>query len=151
LMAAGLDVWPTERATGERYTALMEGCRVVDGRLAARLTGELGRKITFFLSPAEAPERGQRGVQPRDDRALMPFVRFPNWYFCPRCRVLKRIPWNIQSGGNTLKCDHTGRRTEGKGEPCGLLKAYRRPALSPVRFVVACERGHIMDFPWSAW
>ncbi len=151
LMAAGLDVWPTEKVTGERYTALMEACRVVDGRLAARLTGELGRKITYFLSPAEAPERSQHGVPPRVDKALMPFVRFPNWYFCPRCRALKRIPWNIPSGANTLKCDHTGRRTEGRGEPCGKLKGYRRPSLSPVRFVVACGSGHIMDFPWSAW
>jgi hypothetical protein len=27
----------------------------------------------------------------------------------------------------------------------------RRPRLSPVRFVAACEAGHIMDFPWREW
>jgi hypothetical protein len=151
LMAAGLDVWPTEKAIGHYRAALLDACRVVDGRLAARLTADLGRKISFFLSPAEAPERGGYNAQPRPDRAFMPFVRFPNWYFCPRCRVLKFIPWNIQSGGGTLKCEHMGRRVEGKGDPCGELKAFRRPSLSPVRFVAACENGHIMDFPWSAW
>jgi Domain of unknown function (DUF1998) len=151
LMSAGLDVWPTERAMGEVRVALLDACRVVDGRLAARLTAEAGRRISFFLTPAEAPERAAHGVQAKPDRAFMPFVRFPNWYFCPRCRVLKRIPWNSPSRGEALKCSHLGRRVEGKGEPCGALSRLRRPSLSPVRFVVACESGHIMDFPWNAW
>lgn len=89
-MSAGLDVWPTEKANGQNGVALMEACRVIDGRLAARLTAELGRKISFFLTPAEAPERAGHGVQAKPDLAFMPFVRFPNWYFCPRCRVLKQ-------------------------------------------------------------
>src|ERR1700742_913127 len=72
LMAAGLDTWPTEKALGERRAALLDACRVVDGRLAARLTVELGRRISFFLSPAEAPEKGGYNAAPRQDRALMP-------------------------------------------------------------------------------
>src|SRR5260370_16140837 len=102
LMSAGLDVWPTERAMGQNRVALLDACRVVDGRLAARLTAELGHKISFFLTPTEAPEHASHGVQARPDRAFMPFVRFPNWYFCPRCRVLKHIPWNSQTSSNTL-------------------------------------------------
>ncbi len=128
LMSAGLDVWPTEVATGQNRAALMAACRVIDGRLAARLTADLGRKISFFLAPAEAPERASRGVEAKPDRAFMPFMRFPNWYFCPRCRVLKHIPWNSQSRGDTLRCSHMGRRVEGKGEPCGALKKVRRLA-----------------------
>jgi hypothetical protein len=151
LMAAGLDVWPTEQASGEARAALLAACQVIDSRLSDRLTGELGRPIRYFLSPSEAQERASVGVAPRIDRAPMPFVRFPNWYFCPRCRVLKYVPWNAQSGGETLKCDNPGRRVDGKGEPCGKLPARRRPALAPVRFVAACESGHIMDFPWHAW
>lgn len=149
-MAAGLDVWPTELA-GDNKAQLMEACRVTDGRLADRLSAQMGRPIRYFLSPTEAPERSSIGATPRPDRAMMPFVRFPNWYFCPRCRVLKEIPWNAQSGGDTLRCSHTGRRVEGKGDPCGVLHARRRPQMSPVRFVAACENGHIMDFPWRAW
>ena len=150
LMAAGLDVWPTE-TSGEQRTALLGACQVLDGRLADRLSVEFGRPIRYFLSPAEAQERAAIGATPRLDRAPMPFVRFPNWYFCPRCRVLKDIAWNTQSLGDTLKCSHMGRRVEGKGEPCGSLHAKRRPHLSPVRFVAACEGGHIMDFPWREW
>lgn len=151
LMSAGLDVWPTEQVSGEQRAALLAACQVLDGRLANRLTIEFGRPILYFLSPAEAQERASMGSIPRIDRAPMPFVRFPNWYFCPRCRVLKHVPWNAQSRGDMLRCSNTGRRVEGKGEPCGKLHEKRRPALAPVRFVVACESGHIMDFPWGAW
>ncbi|HEY9723617.1 MAG TPA: DUF1998 domain-containing protein [Oscillatoriaceae cyanobacterium] len=151
LMTAGLDVWPYEQADGAARLALLESCQVLDGRLAQRLSGELGRKIDFFLSPPEAPELGGFQAQPRLDRAMMPFVRFPNWYFCPRCRVLKRLPWNAQSGAEALRCDNPNRRAEGKGEPCSALSRTRRPKLSPVRFVAACENGHIMDFPWADW
>jgi hypothetical protein len=151
LMSAGLDVWPMELATGEKRAALLAACEVLDGRLADRLSGELGRPIRHFLSPAEAPERAAMGAPPRLDRETMPFVRFPNWYFCPRCRVLKNIPWNTPSKAESLRCANFGRRIEGKGEPCGKLHAKRRPSLAPVRFVAACESGHIMDFPWAAW
>jgi hypothetical protein len=99
----------------------------------------------------EAPEHRGFQTQQQLERAFMPFVRFPNWYFCPRCRILKRISWNSSSNSAELKCSNLGRRVEGKGEPCGSLKISRRPTLSPVRFVVACENGHISDFPWSKW
>jgi hypothetical protein len=151
LMSAGLDMWPFEKADGNARAAILNACQVVDGRLARRLSSELGRRIEFFLSPTEAPERASFKKQAQPERAFMPFVRFPNWYFCPRCRVLKQIPWNTQSGSESLRCDNKGRRVEGKGEPCGSLPKKRRPALSPVRFVIACQNGHIMDFPWSSW
>lgn len=151
LMAAGLDMWPSETATGEQRAALLAAGQVLDGRLADRLSLELGRRIRYFLSPAEAQERAAHGAAPRLDRAPMPFVRFPTWYFCPRCRVLKSVPWNAQSSGDTLKCSNMGRRVDGVGEACGTLHAKRRPTLAPVRFVAACQSGHIMDFPWAAW
>lgn len=152
LMAAGLDAWPIEWADAAGKVATYETCRVVDGRLAARLTSELGRRIDFFLTPNEAPDIANFSVAARPERQEMPFVRFPQWYFCPRCRKLKKLAWNAKSKSELLRCDNTGRRTDGSGEPCGNFKqTYRRPKLSPVRFVVACERGHISDFPWSEW
>lgn len=151
LMSAGLDMWPLEQAAGAAHAMILNTSQVLDGRLARRLSVDLRRRIDFFLSPTQAPDRGTFRQQPQADRAPMPFVRFPNFYFCPRCRVLKHLPWNVQSGDDGLKCSNAGRRVEGKGEPCGSLRLNRRPSLSPVRFVVACENGHIMDFPWSRW
>jgi hypothetical protein len=151
LMSAGLDVWPFELADGAARRAILDSCQVVDGRLARRLSVELNRRIEFFLTPTEAPEVGSFLTQANIARHPMPFTRFPNWYFCPRCRVLKHLAWNTQSEAESLKCSNKGRRVEGKGEPCGDLSMKRRPLLSPVRFVAACENGHIMDFPWSGW
>ncbi|WP_375428431.1 DrmB family protein [uncultured Sphingomonas sp.] len=150
LMTAGLDAWPFEQVDPAARTEILKATQVLDGRLARRLTADLGRPIDFFLSPTEAPEFGV-GHPPRFDRAPMPFVRFPNWYFCPRCRIMKEMPWNTQSRSEALRCDNPGRRVEGKADPCSKLPPKRRPRLSPVRFVVACEAGHIMDFPWFDW
>lgn len=150
LMTAGLDAWPYEQVDPAIRTEILKATQVLDGRLARRLSSELGRPIDFFLSPTEAPDFGA-GQAPRFDRAPMPFMRFPTWYFCPRCRVMKEVPWNTQSRSEALRCDNPGRRVEGKADPCSKLPPKRRPRISPVRFVVACEAGHIMDFPWFDW
>jgi hypothetical protein len=118
LMSAGLDVWPSEKAEGAALLKILEGTQIADGRLARRLSSELKRKIEFFLSPTEAPEPTGFQTQQQLGRAFMPFVRFPNWYFCPRCRILKRIAWNTQSSPNSaeLKCSNLGRR-QAKSDP----------------------------------
>ena len=48
LMSAGLDVWPTERATGENRVALMNACRVDRRPFGRQADGRTGRKISFF-------------------------------------------------------------------------------------------------------
>jgi hypothetical protein len=65
LMLAGLDVWPDQPA-----------CEIQDDRLARRLG------VEYFRAPPALRE-GQRG-------APLPFVRFPLWHFCPRCRTMKK-------------------------------------------------------------
>jgi hypothetical protein len=153
LMMAGLDAWPYDQSEGEIRVKILDASQIVDGRLAKRLSINLGRRINFFLSPTESPEghgfaAAARGIE---GRALMPFVRFPNWLFCPRCRVMNCVPWNTQQGDDQLKCSNTERRVEGKGKTCGERPFRWRPMLAPVRFVIACENGHISDFPWISW
>lgn len=153
LMMAGLDVWPHEIAENEKRAAILRSTKVVDGRLAARLTANLGHHIKIFRSPTLAPDQHIYSApgQAHDGNAFMPFVRFPNWHFCPRCRALKHVPWNTRSTDKRLKCSNERRRMEGGATPCGKLKDFLKPTLVPVRFVAACEHGHIMDFPWSEW
>jgi hypothetical protein len=150
LMSAGLDAWPYELADPTIRPDILKSSQVVDGRLARRLSVELDRPIDFFLSPTEAPEIVPGGA-PHRDRADMPFVRFPNWHFCPRCRRLTHVPWNTPWRSEGLRCRNAGRRAEGNAKPCSELPPRRRPRLSPVRFVAACEAGHMMDFPWYEW
>lgn len=68
------------------------------------------------------PAAGEEGV---------PVVRFPRWHSCPGCRRL-------------APHDHFTDLTGTTCGDCGLR-------LIPSRFVVACPRGHIDDFPYSRW
>lgn len=130
LMSAGLDVWPDQPK-----------CDINDDRLARRLG------IAYFRTPPPAPSTGQSG-------ALLPFVRFPLWHFCPRCRALSPSKWNEPF---PPRCDSDlrsrfkpkpGRKPQ---PPCSSLSEKRRWRMVPVRFVVACEHGHVDDFPWMTW
>ena len=66
-MPAGLDAWPDREAE-----------RIFDDRLARRLA------VGFFRLPPPKPEKG--GVA--GTMAPLPYVRFPQWHFCPRCRAV---------------------------------------------------------------
>ena len=123
LMHAGLDAW----TIGNEQ-------EIVDDRLAKRL----GVKV--FYEPIQAQEKNIPG-------GTIPFVRFPLWHVCPRCRTMHKIKWNDRA---LRKCDAKDKPRSG-GQPCGSFPEYRRPKLTAVRFIIACEAGHIDDFPWVEW
>ena len=122
LIAAGLDVWPREP----------RGV-LVDERLARQLG------VSYFREPPSSEGEGPT--------AVLPFLRFPEWHFCPRCRRLARVsPHDLRtpkcssdSGSKTLK------------QPCCKLPQYKRRRLIPLRFIAACPGGHLEDFPWVEW
>ncbi len=124
LMAAGLDVWPNQPE-----------CQICDDRLARRLG------VEYFRSPPPSPQEGHQG-------AYLPFVRFPLWHFCPRCRTMKNANWN---DAYLPRCDSTLRPLRTGAPPCETLPERKRWRMVPLRFVVACENGHIDDFPWISW
>ena len=158
LMAAGLDVWPQVSPNNilSRRAKLLNATKITDGRLQKRLSSEMGRAIKYFLSLPEAPEHSKFGNAERDeDKAYTPFVRFPTWHFCPRCRTMWQVPWNTPVGHSVdskMRCNSSVRLyKKGKAKTCAELAPGRRPHLIPVRFAVACKAGHITDFPWQEW
>lgn len=61
----------------------------------------------------------------------VPFARFPSWMFCSNCR-------------------HMYQRFSREEVPtCPNCK--RNIQLTPMRFVMACPRGHLADVPWEFW
>ena len=75
------------------------------------------------------------------------YVRFPEWYFCPKCRKFQPLSsWYKeykQKGKKALEYDPYMVRS---------LKCMTcRQDLVVARIVVACESGHISDFPWIKW
>ena len=69
-------------------------------------------------------------------------VRFPDWLQCPKCNFIKRTrDWGREFGKAHRFCP------ECTGTAYGQTKHF----VVPVRFVVACERGHLDEFPWHWW
>ena len=63
----------------------------------------------------------------------VPLLRFPTWFVCPICgRLDKR---QLHTDG-LVPCPR---------EECKKTKMVQ------VRFVAACDHGHILDFPWNEW
>ncbi|POX44526.1 DUF1998 domain-containing protein [Streptomyces sp. Ru72] len=77
----------------------------------------------FRQPPAPDPDRGVDGVRVR---------RFPEWYSCPSCHELQPyFKFNAPPGRAT----------------CGDCSED----LVPSRFVLACDNGHLADFPYWKW
>ena len=127
-MAAGQEVWPDT------------GPRLHDDRLAARL------QVKEFREPPPKPQKGQRipGAE------WVPYVRFPQWHFCARCRSLKRAELHSQRRPICDNAHHSRYLRKGQ-EPCATLPEKKRLRMVPLRFLVACPAGHIEDFPWVEW
>lgn len=75
------------------------------------------------------------------------YVRFPEWYFCPKCR-------RFQSIGKWYK-EYLKKVSQKKKENDPYMKNLRcmecYQDLVAARIVIACEKGHIDDFPWIKW
>ena len=121
-MPMGLEDW--ERATGLPSLHVGE----------PRLQGMLGVSH-FRLGPVKEDIPGTRQVRAR---SAVPAVRFPEWHECPSCHRIGRQgePFELADDGGRLKC-----------LACGGSGVHT----TPVRFVLACRRGHMRDFPWVWW
>lgn len=69
-------------------------------------------------------------------------VRFPNWLQCPKCdKIGQADNWAHLPGNPAPFC----------GECTRINQTGRRVHVIPVRFVTACENGHLDEFPWHYW
>jgi len=100
-----------------------------------RLQKKLGVK-GFRLPPVRDPQKDTDA-----DRALVG-VRFPHWLQCPQCDLIgDEGQWSDEPGHPARWCADCSRHAPGR----------TKVAVVPVRFVMACEAGHLDEFPWHAW
>lgn len=126
-VAAGLEEWDRNFPPA--------GMRNEQTVLEARLQKKLGVQ-GFRLPPVSADEFD------RPDNKALVAVRFPNWLQCPQCnRLAESRAWSDESGQPGLYCAQCTQRMPGR----------RKVWVVPVRFVMACEAGHLDEFPWHAW
>src|SRR5260221_199805 len=83
----------------------------------------------------------ERGMDSEPERPLV--AAFPRWMVCPYCRVLAPLDSGLfQLKVDPFRPDRTGYIHQ------NCTKPGRPPTALPARFLVACEHGHLDDFPW---
>ncbi len=92
-----------------------------------RLQNLLGRD--YFLMPPFKKDKTEKSFSSYDVQAY----RFPKWYYCEICKKLAPYTEFLLFNGK-LVCEKCNNRE-----------------VIPSRFVVACPKGHISDFPYREW
>ncbi len=134
-MVMGLDDW--DRAYSRE---------IGEERLLVAVRQELGEQVERLLTPPEAPDLSTAQTPAFLARSLVgvPVATFPRWMLCPRCRLLAPL----RSGLFDRKSDeYHPDRTRYVHSLCG----QGAPTVLPARFLVACERAHLDDFPWVSF
>ena len=83
--------------------------------------------------------RRMDGVEVPNAGMTIPFLRFPTWHYCSICGKMEKTALTYQGTGREKVCP-----------VCQQKKSVKNP-LVQVRFIAACENGHIMEFPWKEW
>ena len=135
VMVMGLEDWPIEQGVTE----------IGEPRLLRAVQYELGQQVAKLLTPPLTSESTGIAGSPFDETANIgvPVAPFPRWHVCPQCRLLAPL----QSGLFELKLD-LYRRDRSRYVHRICPRVSKAPTVVPARFLVACEQGHLDDFPW---
>lgn len=133
VLVTGLEDWPNNP----------EYCHPVnESRLLQAVQFHL-HQVERMLTPPMAPDTGAQ-YDPADPvmQVGVPVATFPRWMVCPQCRLLAPLSSNLFK----LEPDpYQPDRTCYRHVSCNKA---RSPEVVPARFLVACENGHLDDFPW---
>lgn len=125
VVMGGLEVWEDRAGTAQA----LQRQSIYEPRLQKKLG------VKRFVLPPVALDDEEHGPH-------IGGVRFPAWLQCPRCHELR------QQGGWGKLPGKAGRFCP----TCTATAPGQKKVWSvPVRFVIACERGHIDEFPWHWW
>lgn len=115
---------------------------IKEDRLLLGLKSALGSQVQKIYSLPSVPDQP---LSPLEQEALIgvPVGTFPKWMVCPSCRTLASLDVGIFELRSDL---YHPDRTRYVHVNCP--RAQKPPTVLPARFLVACEKGHLDDFPW---
>lgn len=132
VVVAGLDAWDKPRE------------HVVIKRLLEAVQQRLGSQVAYLAALPWIPEVKGHGIDPSRFVGV-PVLPFPRWMRCTACNLLS----TCDGGHFVLKEDrYRPQRTRYVHATCLKNPKLKNPTVVPARFVLACERGHLDDFPW---
>ena len=116
---------------------------ISEDRLLGGVKSVLGDQVQRLLAPP-VPEEEQVRFDPfsPEYRIGVPVRLFPSWLRCPLCGLLAEA----SSGLFQLKPDDY--RPDRTRYVHGTCEKGRSPTALSARFLVACRRGHLDEFPW---
>ncbi len=130
-VAAGLEEWD------KRFppAGLANPQKIAEPRLQRKLL------VGGFRVPPVVDENWRDDNGNPDTRSLVA-ARFPEWLLCPQCnRIAPANSWAQVAGRTYRYC--AGCTATNPGQ--------REEFVVPTRFVMACDKGHLDDFPWHLW
>ena len=125
MMIGGLNLWDKmlEQREAEGVKLNPDDFEIYDERLQKLL------KVKKFIKPFPYYERSTE-----NKKIKLPAVVFPLWHYCSYCKIMRKSSLTgVDSFCIEEKC-------RGK---------YRK--MIPVRFIAACDAGHIQDIPFKEW
>lgn len=132
VLVLGLDDWPIAQAT-----------EISESRLLRSVQKALGNQVAKLLTPpriAEAPR--QSNWFDEAHQTGVPVAPFPRWMVCSKCRLLAPV------GAGLFEPKVQAYRPDKARYVHNCNTIGRAPTVLPARFIVACEKGHLDDFPW---
>ncbi len=133
VVIAGLDAWDKPRE------------HIVEPRLLAAVQERLGEQVGYLAALPWIPEVRTGGNDPSRFVGV-PVLPFPRWMRCTACNLLS----TCDGGHFVLKVDrYRPQRTRYVHATCLKNPKFKNPTVVPARFVLACENGHLDDFPWD--
>lgn len=134
VIVMGLDRWNARLAID-----------IPEERLLAIVRTKRGLQQVEQLKSPPLPEDSDGPFTPFNQNNFIgvPVSVFPQWMLCPQCRSL--IP--VSSGLLSFKSDPV-RVDKNRYIHNNCLKAKKPPDVVPARFLVACKKGHLDEFPW---
>lgn len=136
-MVLGLDEWDRVHMRPITEERLLRAVQEREG---------FGR-VEQLLAPPTPRDTGGLASGPFDPNKVIgvPVRSFPRWLRCPLCNRLAPITANglFRLDDDPVYPD----RNKYVHHNCNKTKG-RPPAALPARFLVACEHGHMDDFPW---
>lgn len=129
LISGGLDHW-YKYENGKNTRIIDENeFHVEEWRLQRLLN------VDHFCLPPDYRDRDVDEKVP-NKYLQVPFLRFPQWHFCPGCKRLYQLPLTIREKPKCPACEENKKK---------------KWFLTQVPFVAMCHQGHIQDFPWTEW
>lgn len=133
VIVTGLDDWQLNP----------EYCHTIaESRLLQAVQFHLRNVERMVTPPLVIDESGDTNPDSPSFYVGVPVATFPRWMVCPRCRLLAPLSSNLFKLEPSLyHPDQTCYRHTN-------CQKSNEPEVIPARFLAACEKGHLDDFPW---